>query len=248
MPQRVAVVTGANRGIGAEIAKQLESNGLRVSATSREPREGYVALDVVEPRHVEALARRLAADGGADVLVNNAGVSLDGFDADVARRTLDVNLFGAMRVTDALLPSMREGGRVVMISSGMGNLSGVRGALRERIAAPGLTRSELVALADAFVRDVAAGTHAQQGWPSNSYSVSKILLNAFVRVLARELEGDRRRILVNAENPGWVRTRMGGPSATRSVEEGARTAVWLATLPDGGPTGGFFRDEKQTPW
>jgi carbonyl reductase 1 len=248
MPQRAAVVTGANRGIGAEIVGQLEKMGLRVVRTSRKPHEGYVTLDVTKPDEVDALARRLSAEGGVDVVVNNAGVSLDGSDAEGARRTLDVNLFGAMRVTDALLPSMRAGGRVVMISSGMGELSGVRGELRERIAAPGLTRPQLVALAESFVRDVAAGTHARHGWPSSAYSVSKVLLNALVRVLARELEGDARRILVNAENPGWVRTRMGGSSAPRSVEEGARTAVWLATLPDGGPTGGFFRDEKAIPF
>jgi carbonyl reductase 1 len=188
------------------------------------------------------------ADGGLDALVNNAGVSLDGFDADVARRTLAVNLFGAMHVTDALLPSMRPGARIVMVSSGMGELSGVRGEERARIADPELTREGLLALVESFVRDVAAGTHARRGWPSNAYSVSKIAMNALVRVLARELAADPRGILVNAENPGWVRTRMGGRSAPRSVEDGARTAVWLATLPEGGPSGGFFRDEQAIPW
>jgi carbonyl reductase 1 len=248
MTQRIAIVTGANRGIGAEIARQLDLQGLRVVPTSREPRDGYVTLDVTKSADIEALARRVAEDGGVDVLVNNAGISLDGLDPGVARRTLDVNLFGAMNVTDALLPSMRIGGRIVMISSGMGDLSGVRGERRRLIEAPGLQRSELLSLAASFVDSVAAGTHARDGWPSKAYSVSKILLNAFVRVLVRELDGDGRRILVNAENPGWVRTRMGGRSAPRSIEEGARTAVWLATLPDGGPTGGFFRDEKLIPW
>jgi carbonyl reductase 1 len=248
MQPRIAVVTGANRGIGAQVARQLERQGLRVVSTSREPRDGHVPLDVTRPSDVDALARRLSADGGVDVVVNNAGVSLDGFDAEVARRTLDVNLFGAMRVTDALLPSMRANGRIVMVSSGLGSLSGVRGELRDRILDPRLSRSELVALAESFVRDVGAGKHGGHGWPSSAYSVSKILLNALVRVLARELEGDPRRILVNAEDPGWVRTRMGGRSAPRSVEEGARTAVWLATLPEGGPTGGFFRDERPRPW
>jgi carbonyl reductase 1 len=248
MKERVAVVTGANRGIGAEIARQLARRGLRVVQTSREPTPDHVALDVTRPEQVAALAQRISAEGGLDVLVNNAGVSLDGFDAHVARRTLDVNLFGAMRVTDALLPAMHAGGSIVMISSGMGSLSGVRGELRAKIAGARLTRGELLALAESFVGDVAAGTHERHGWPSNAYAVSKILLNAFVRVVARELERDPRRILVNAENPGWVRTRMGGSSAPRSVEEGARTAVWLATLPEGGPTGGFFRDEQPIAW
>ncbi|HEY3820632.1 MAG TPA: SDR family NAD(P)-dependent oxidoreductase [Polyangiaceae bacterium] len=246
--ERVAVVTGANRGIGAEITRQLELEGMRVVPTSREPRQGFVTLDVTSTREIEALATRLAKEGGVDVLVDNAGVSLDGFDAEVAKKTLAVNFYGALNVTDALLPSMRPGGRVVMISSGMGELSGVHGDVRARIADPRLTREGLIALVEQFVRDVETGTHARHGWPSNAYSVSKIALNALVRVLARELAGDPRRILVNSENPGWVRTRMGGRSAPRSVEDGARTAVWLATLPDGGPNGGFFRDEQAIPW
>jgi carbonyl reductase 1 len=143
---------------------------------------------------------------------------------------------------------MRAGGRIVMISSGMGELSGVRGEARARIADPALTREGLLAVVESFVTDVVAGTHTRHGWPSSAYSVSKIALNALVRVLAQELAGDPRRILVNSENPGWVRTRMGGQSAPRSVEDGARTAVWLATLPDGGPNGGFFRDEQSIPW
>ncbi|MGD0528254.1 MAG: hypothetical protein ABSE49_24175 [Polyangiaceae bacterium] len=159
-----------------------------------------------------------------------------------------MNFFGAMHVTDALLPSLRPGGRIVMVSSGLGALSGIRGDARARMTAPGLTRAQLVALVEEFVRDVAAGTHARHGWPSSAYNLSKIALNALVQVLARELAGDPRRILVNSEDPGWVRTRMGGRGAPRSVEQGARTAVWLATLPEGGPNGGFFRDERAIPW
>jgi carbonyl reductase 1 len=248
MKEHVAVVTGANRGIGAEIARQLEARAMRVVRTSREPAAAFTTLDVTRPEQIASLASGLARDGGVDALVNNAGVSLDGFGVEVARRTLDVNFYGAMRVTDALLPSLREGASIVMISSGMGDLSCVRGHARERIASPDLRRDELVALVESFVEAVRRGDHAREGWPSNAYSVSKVAMNALVRVLAHELEGDPRGIRVNAENPGWVRTRMGGRSAPRSVEEGARTAVWLATLPAGGPTGGLFRDETQIPW
>jgi carbonyl reductase 1 len=247
MTQRTALVTGANRGIGAEIVKQLRARGLHVVATSREPREGFEALDVTRDDQAAALGERMRATG-LDVVVHNAGISLDGFDAEVARRTLDTNFFGVLRVHDALLPVIRPGGRIVMISSGMGSLGGVSGALRERLLDPALDRRGLVDLIRSFVEDVRAGTHGAHGWPSSAYSVSKIGLNALVRVIARELEHDPRRILVNSENPGWVRTRMGGSSAPRSVEEGAHTAVWLATLPEGGPTGGFFRDEKPIPW
>ncbi|HEX8796844.1 MAG TPA: SDR family NAD(P)-dependent oxidoreductase [Polyangiaceae bacterium] len=240
---RTAVVTGANRGIGEAVAAELRERGLRVVPTSREPRQGFVTLDVTRADQVAALARQLAGEGGIDVLVNNAGTSLDGFDEGVVRRTLDANFLGAMRVTDALLPLVRPGGRIVMVSSGLGSLTGVRGDLRARFEDPGLTREALVALVEEFPRDVAAGVHERRGWPSNAYRVSKIAMNALVRVMARELAGDPRRILVNAADPGWVRTRMGGRSAPRSVEHGARTPVWLALLPEGGPTGGFFRDE-----
>jgi carbonyl reductase 1 len=240
-PARTAVVTGANRGIGEEIVRQLEAQGLRVVAASRESRSGFAKLDVTRPDDIAALA---ASVSGVDVLVNNAGASFDGFDAGVARRTLDVNFLGAMRVTDALLPAMRPGARVVMVSSGMGTLSGVGRELRARFEDPTLDRAGLVALTESFVSDVAAGEHARRGWPSNAYSVSKVAMNALVRVLARELASDPRRILVNSADPGWVRTRMGGRSAPRSVEQGARTPVYLALLGEGGPTGGFFRDER----
>jgi carbonyl reductase 1 len=245
----VAVVTGANRGIGEAIARELSARGLGVVATSREVGDHFVPLDVTRAESVASLADRLRDnEGGIDVLVNNAGASFDGFDADVAERTLDVNFFGAVRVTDGLLPLMRNGGRIIMVSSGMGTLDHVRGAVRARFEASNLSRPELVELMRSFVRAVASNTYETQGWPRNAYSVSKVGMNAFVRVLARELATDPRRIAVNAVCPGWVRTRMGGSSAPRSAQAGARTPVWLALQPEGGPTGGFFRDERAIPW
>jgi carbonyl reductase 1 len=247
---RIAVVTGANRGIGQAIAQGLDARGFHVMSAARSPRDAEasfgetVALDVTEPQSVAALASELRKRGGANVLVNNAGVSLDGFDETVAARTLETNFFGAMRVTDALVPSMQDRARIVMVSSGLGTLSHIRGDLRQRFEDPELTRDALVELMQSFVRDVASGVHARHGWPSSAYSVSKVGLNALVRVMARELAGDPRRILINAADPGWVRTRMGGSSAPRSVEEGARTPVWLAELPESGPSGGFFRDQR----
>ncbi len=239
---RVAVVTGANRGIGEEIARQLAARGLRVIPTSRSPKSGYATLDVEDRGAIEAFARSQAA--GVDVLVNNAGASFDGFDASVAARTLRVNFFGAMHLTDALLPSMRPGGRVVMVSSGMGKLDSLGPSLRARFGDPSLTRAQLLELVDSFVRDVRVGGHGRSGWPPNAYSVSKIAMNALARVLARELAGDPRAILVNAADPGWVRTRMGGRSAPVSVEDGAKTPVYLALLPAGAPTGAFFAHQR----
>jgi NAD(P)-dependent dehydrogenase (short-subunit alcohol dehydrogenase family) len=252
---RMAIVTGTSKGIGRAIASQLVAKGLDVLATSRDPVRGAAtAKELGLPFHPldvasEASVRAFAADvDGVDVLVNNAGIALDGFDADVVRKTLEVNLHGAMRVTEALLPKMRPGARIVMVSSGMGELSCISGSLREVIASPSLSREEMLAIADRFVREVAAGTHTKSGFPSSGYRVSKVLLNAYTRILARELACDSRKILVNAACPGWVRTDMGGRGAPRSPEEGARTPVWLATLPDGGPSGGFFRDEQAIAW
>ncbi|HVY47376.1 MAG TPA: SDR family NAD(P)-dependent oxidoreductase, partial [Minicystis sp.] len=236
--RRTAVVTGGNRGIGLAIATELARAGLGVVLTSRSAADGEAAakaigaqshaLDVDDPASVARLAADLEA---VDVLLNNAGISLHGFDAKVAHQTLETNFFGAVRVTDALLPRMRRGGRVVMVSSGLGDLSNLGPELRARFSDPGLDRAALLDLARSFVRAVERGDHARLGWPSSAYAVSKASLNAFTRVLARELEGDARSILVNAACPGWVRTRMGGAGAPRSPEDGARTPVFLATLP-----------------
>jgi NAD(P)-dependent dehydrogenase (short-subunit alcohol dehydrogenase family) len=181
-----------------------------------------------------------------NALVNNAGVSLHGFDGDVAAATVATNYFGAAAVTDALVALMPRGGRVVMVSSGMGALEGLSAALRARFTAPGLDRAGLDALVLEFVADVRAGRHGARGWPSNAYSVSKAALNALVRLLAPRLAD--RGLLVDAVCPGWVRTDMGGRSAPRSVETGAASVVWAATLPPDGPTGGFFRDGRPIPW
>jgi NAD(P)-dependent dehydrogenase (short-subunit alcohol dehydrogenase family) len=254
--RRVAVVTGGNRGIGREIARRLAAAGLDVIATGRDPAQGkkaaaevgarYLPLDVTDQASIDALAASLR--GGVDVLVNNSGITMQGFDVGVARGTLDVNFFGAMNVTDRLLPLMRAGGRIVMVSSGMGELSSVSSALRRRLLDPALTREELVSLMESFVREVGAGTHAEHGWPSSAYRVSKVGLNALTRILARELASDPRRILVNAVCPGWVRTAMGGPGAPRSPEKGGETPAWLALLPEGGPSGRFFRDQHEIAW
>lgn len=127
----------------------------------------------------------------------------------------------------------------------MGDVSSLGAALRQEVMNPSLDRAGLVAFTDRFVAEVAKGTHTKSGWPSNAYRVSKIAMNAYVRILARELVDDPRHILVNAACPGWVRTAMGGPSAPRSPEEGAETPAWLALLPPGDRrTGGIYRDEK----
>jgi len=258
---RTALVTGGNRGLGLETCRQLARAGLRVILGSRDEPAGRAAaarlakegahaepcaLDVTDTASIAGAAARLAREGTRlDVLVNNAGIALSGFDAEVARRTLAVNFFGALDVTDALLPLMRDGGNIVMVSSGMGELSEVSPPLRQRLLDEGLTRDALVELMRSFVRDVERGTHAEAGWPSSAYRVSKVGLNALVRVLAPALAP--RRIHVNAVCPGWVRTDMGGRGASRDVATGAASIVWGA-LNAGGETGGFFRDGRRIAW
>jgi NAD(P)-dependent dehydrogenase (short-subunit alcohol dehydrogenase family) len=223
--QRVAVVTGGNRGIGLEVSRQLAAKGLKVVLTARDGDkakqvaaglQGDVvpfALDVTDP---QAPARLLEL-GVVDVLINNAGVFLDrdygglNLPIQVLRETLEVNLIGPWQLSEAVAPGMRQRGygRIVNVSSGLGAMSEMSG-----------------------------------GYPA--YRVSKSSLNALTRIFADELRGSN--VLVNAVCPGWVQTDMGGPRAPVPVTQGADTIVWLATLPDGGPTGAFFRDRRQIPW
>jgi carbonyl reductase 1 len=205
----------------------------------------YHQLDVVDGASIEALARTLRRESTrVDVLVNNAGISLAGSDAHIARQTLDVNFFGPLRVTEALLDLMPPGGSVVMVSSGLGELSVLGPHVRERLLDPRLSREELAGLMNEFVTAIERSLYTEGGWPAAPYGVSKAGLNALTRVLARDLEG--RRIRVNAICPGWVRTDMGGIGAERSVEQGASSVVWAAS--ESGPTGGFFRDGRPVPW
>ena len=259
---RIAVVTGANRGLGLETSRGLASAGYRVVMTARDAAQGAAAarelattgaavefqpLDVGEESNIAAFREFTRTGlGRVDVLVNNAGISMSGFDIDVVRRTLAVNFFGPLRLTEALLPVIPRGGTIVMVSSGMGELSGISAGLRARFSDESLDAPGLVALVNEFIESVASGRHEERGWPSSAYRISKVALNALTRIWARELAP--AGIKINAVCPGWVRTRMGGPGAGRSVEQGARGIVWAATLPPYGPSGGFFRDARPIEW
>jgi carbonyl reductase 1 len=256
--RRVAVVTGGNRGLGLETCRGLARQGFSVVLTSRAEggeraaRElhrtglevGHHLLDVADPASVESFAEEFVRQGvELSLLVNNAGISLRGLNGDVARRTLETNFFGAQRVTDALLPLMGAGARVTMVSSTLGELGCLRGPLRTRFLDPALGRDGLHALVSSFVSDVERGQQAASGWPSSAYAVSKVALNALTRMLAKELKPNG--ITVNAVSPGWVRTEMGGPTAPRSVEEGATLIIWAAI---DGASGVFLSDGKARDW
>lgn len=254
---RVVLITGANRGIGRETARQLVTRGHRVVVTARDENAAervadvlgadHLRLDVTDPSSIaDAVAGFASRYSALDALVNNAGIALDGFDGTVAEATIRVNVRGPMAVTDAFLPVLSAHASIVMVSSGMGELSILAPHLRAVFEDPQLDRHRLLGLLDEFVDAVNVGDYAERGWPGSAYSVSKAGLNALVRIYARELAATG--IVVNAICPGWVRTDMGGRRASRSVEAGARGVVWAATLDRGGPNGGFFRDGKPISW
>jgi NAD(P)-dependent dehydrogenase (short-subunit alcohol dehydrogenase family) len=254
---RIALVTGANRGLGLETARELARRDWVVILTARNEKLGRAAaqgipgarfrpLDVAAPASIAALAGSLREEGQRlDLLVNSAGISMEGFDERVARGTLDTNFYGPLRLTEALLPLIRDGGTIVMVSSGLGELSILSPALRKRFSDPNLTPEGLGELVESFVAAVRRGRHSQEGWPTSAYGVSKAALNALVRILAPRLAS--RAVKINAVCPGWVRTDMGGPGAPRSLGQGAASILWAALLEEG-PTGGFFRDGKPIPW
>lgn len=233
MEEKTVLVTGANRGIGREVCRQLATDGYNVILTSRDREKGekaveelqsegvemnYVQLDADDPQSISKAAKQVESDfGELYALVNNAAINYDSAKRAVSVEmekvldTLQTNLLGPWRVSQAFMPLLKKNrsARIVNVSSGSGSLSSMSG-----------------------------GTPA--------YGVSKAGLNALTIKLADELRGNG--ILVNAVCPGWVRTDMGGSAATRSVEEGAKSVIWAVTLPDDGPTGGFYRDGKKVEW
>ncbi len=231
--QRLALVTGGNRGIGFEVCRQLADLGFTVVLTARDATKAKAAasklgkvgkvesrvLDVADAESIEEAAAEISGRyDRLDVLINNAGINYDTWEtvanADIngtVTETIRTNLLGPWRMCQAFLPLLRKSraARIVNVSSESGSL-------------------------------------ASMGAGPPAYQVTKAALNALTRTLAAELRRDH--ILVNAVCPGWVATDMGGAGAPRSVNQGAASVAWAATLPNNGPTGGFFRDGKPLPW
>ena len=229
---KTALVTGANKGVGREVARQLAGKGFHVFVGARNREAGckaadqiakqggkatFLGIDVADDASVTAAASKFSKTADQlDVLINNAGIMLNGDDTilevsdDLVRKTLETNTLGALRVTRAFVPLLTKSKapRVINVSSGGGQLTG-----------------------------------GADGW-SPAYCISKTALNGVTSQLAAALP----KFAVNSVCPGWVRTDMGGRNATRSVEEGADTIVWLATDAPQNLTGKFLRDRKEIPW
>lgn len=242
--QKVAFITGGNKGLGLETARQLGKLGITVVLGARDQEKGTAAARQLQSEGIAAEAIRFdvtnPADdravydyfdkkyGRLDILVNNAGISRESFmggnhtsttSAEILRETFDTNFFGAVRLTQTLLPLIRKApaGRIVNLSSILGSLT----------------------------------LHADPNSPiydakSFAYDASKAALNAFTIHLAHELKDTK--IKVNSAHPGWVKTDMGTSAAPLEIPEGAKTSVRLATLPNDGPTGGYFHMNDPLPW
>jgi NAD(P)-dependent dehydrogenase (short-subunit alcohol dehydrogenase family) len=237
--KKIALITGANRGLGFEISRQLARQGIKVVMGVRDAIKGQMAanqllqagfdveiqcLDVTDTKSIESIRGYLDKKyGKLDILINNAGVCLDSgqqpseVSLNTIRKTFETNFFGIVALTQALLPLIHksEAGRIVNMSSGRGSLT--------QHSDPSCHYAKTLA-----------------------YNSSKTALNSFTVMLAAELK--ETTIKINSADPDWCRTEMGTEAATRSAEEGADTPVWLATLSEDGFTGGFFNSRNLTPW
>jgi len=239
--QRLALITGANRGLGFAISQGLAELGITVVLGARDSKKGMQAcsrlkrrgldahfemLDVANEKSIQTAVKHIQARfGRLDILVNNAGIMIDREESvfnvswHIIQKTLQTNVMGPLRLSRRVIPLMKAGGygRIVNLASSLGSLT--------EMADPDSTATTV---------------------RTPAYRLSKTALNCITILVAQEVRDDN--ILVNSACPGWVRTELGGKAAPLTPQQGADTPVWLATLPDDGPTGGFFRERELISW
>ncbi|XP_010265011.1 PREDICTED: (+)-neomenthol dehydrogenase-like [Nelumbo nucifera] len=275
--ETVAVVTGANRGIGYEIARQLAGHGLKVIITSRDITKGQEAttalregglnvafhqLDILDPVSVKQFAEWMDQNfGGIDILVNNAGVNYNlgsNNSVEFAEKVILTNYFGTKRMVETMIPLMKHsspGARIVNVSSRLGRLNGRRNrlgdaTLREQLADEESLSIELIdRTVICFLEQVKHGNWTSGGWPQmfTDYSLSKLVVNAYTRLMARTLcsRPEGQKIHMNCYCPGWVKTAMTGWQGNISAKEGADTGVWLSLLSGQPVAGKFFAERRE---
>ncbi|KAF2096656.1 carbonyl reductase [Rhizodiscina lignyota] len=285
--KRVAAVTGANKGVGLGIVRNLalsypsshlNDGPFLIYLTARDSSRGEEAIrTLLSDAHLKK-AKALSQDGGLtdikfhpldisssesiqafagfvkqqhpegiDILINNAGVAMDGFNMDVVSTTLRCNYWGTLEMTERFLPMLKQGGRLVNVSSIAGVLKKYSES-REKEFRAANSVPEMTRIMERFIKGVEAGTHEQDGFPSAAYAVSKAGLTGVTQIIGREEATKGRGVLVNACCPGWVNTDMTKGRGTKTIDQGAKTPVMLALGDIGGKSGLYWRDEKVQQW
>jgi len=284
---RVGVVTGANKGIGLAIVRQLAlqypksplNNGpFLIYLTARDQGRGEAAVKGLEQDAQLKQAKALKADGGLseiqfhllditssssiksladhlkqthgdgiDFVINNAGIAMDGFDANVVKTTLDCNYYKTLEASRAFLPLLKPTGRLVNVASMSGKLNKYSEEVRNRFLAS-KTEDDVTSIMQDFATAVENGKEKEAGFPSAAYAVSKAGLIGGTKALARAQKEKGSGVLVNACCPGYVNTDMTKGNGVKTVDEGAQTPVFLAIQDIQGKTGSFWQNEKEIDW
>ena len=287
-PSCIAAVTGANKGIGLAIVRQLAlaypsssfNNGpLLIYLTARDKSRGeealksihndpqlskakaldthggpatvkYHQLDISDPDSIKSFAEftKSTHPDGIDILINNAGIAMTGFDLNVVKTTLGCNYYGTLSMTEKFLPMIRNGGRLVNVASMAGHLGSKYSATVKQRFLAAKSVADVSALMEDFSSAVAKNEYRAQGWPGAAYAVSKAGTIGFTKVIAREETKRGRGVLVNVCCPGWVKTDMTKGGGAKTPDEGAMTPVLLGVGDISGKTGEFWQHEKVIQW
>ena len=269
---RTVVVTGANKGIGYAIVEKLlqGSNGYDVVLTARNPKLGEEAytqlsqkytsssskltfqpLNISDSSSIDTFVGWLKAErnGKVDVLVNNAGIASKAGDVEGRLNTIDTNFTKTVEITEKVLPHLANDGKIIMVSSQLGELNLQGPEIQKFLTDPNLTKEDLEGSVSKLVEATKNLSHTSLGWSNSAYNASKVLLNAYTRwVLAKLVKGDQQCYTLH---PGWCKTDMGGERAPETAEDGAETPIYLINLPfkaDEKLNGQFFEKSKIREW